>query len=149
MLKENSHKNNSSYFSWQIKSYFGKEPEVVAVYLFGSKAKGKEQKNSDVDLAVLIDKKTLTIQFELKNRFIRELSRILRKDLHVLIMNDLGESILSQIFKYGQCIVNRNPEILSRFKMSRIAMIAEFEYYRKIAEEGFLRKFTGGSGDRS
>lgn len=142
-------KDNPAHIAFQVRSYFEDKPEIVAVYIFGSHAKGTERKDSDVDLAVLIDNELLCKQFELKNRYTGELSRILRKDLHILIMNNLGELILGQIFKYSQCIVNRNPEILSRFKMIKIAMIAEFEYYRKIAEEGFLRKFAGGSGDRT
>lgn len=59
-------------------------------------------------------------------------------------MNNLGEIIIGQIFKYGQCVLNLRLEIMFRFKMSRIAMIAKFEYYRKISEQGFLKRLSGG-----
>ena len=148
MQSENPNKNTSQHIFEQIKIYFENKPEVAAVYIFGSKAKGTEREKSDIDLAVLIDNDLLNKQFDLKNTYIKDLSRILRKDLDILIMNELGESILNQIFKYGQCIVNQKPQVLSEFKMVSIAMIAEFEYYRKIAEKGFLRRIVEGNSDR-
>jgi len=148
LQSENPNKNTSQHIFEQIKIYFENKPEVAAVYIFGSKAKGTEREKSDIDLAVLIDNDLLNKQFDLKNTYIKDLSRILRKDLDILIMNELGESILSQIFKYGQCIVNQKPQVLSEFKMVSIAMIAEFEYYRKITEKGFLRRIVEGNSDR-
>ena len=148
MTNTSKDKIDSSSVIQQISSYFETIPEVVAVYVFGSRAKGVERKDSDIDLAVLLDNDQLNRQFELRKKYNIELSRILRKDLHILIMNELGESILAQIFKYGRCVVNRKPEVLSSFKMFAIAMIAEFEYYRKIAAKGFLKRFSEDYNDR-
>ena len=41
----------------KINQYFKERNEVMAVYLFGSYARGKERRDSDIDLAVLVDYK--------------------------------------------------------------------------------------------
>jgi len=123
--------------------FFKYRKEVVAVYLFGSYARDKARKESDIDLAVLFKNEETPRQFMLKKEFTIELSRILRKDLHILIMNNAGEQALFQIFKSGQCILNHRPELLSHFKMLSFSMISEFAYYRDIMRKGFIRRIMG------
>jgi len=129
----------------KIGSFFEKYPEVVAVYLFGSYARGREQRDSDLDLAILLDQTALPRLNKLKRQFTIDLARILRKDLHLVIMNSAGEALIAQIFKYGRCILNQRPELLSRFKMSSYAMIAEFAYYRDQMKKGFINRLLGES----
>jgi len=124
----------------KISLYFIDRSEVIAVYIFGSYAKGQQQTGSDIDLAILIDQDNISHQNELIKQYTIELSRILRKDLHLIIMNSAGEDILAQIYKYGQCILNQNPDLLARFKMITFAMIADFAYYKNIMKKGFTRK---------
>ena len=121
----------------KISLYFIDRSEVIAVYIFGSYAKGQQQTGSDIDLAILIDQDNISHQNELIKQYTIELSRILRKDLHLIIMNSAGEDILAQIYKYGQCILNQNPDLLARFKMITFAMIADFAYYKNIMKKGF------------
>ena len=129
----------------KICSFFNKYPEVVAVYLFGSYARGREQRDSDLDLAILLDQTALPRLNKLKRKFTADLARILRKDLHLVIMNSAGEELIKQIFKYGRCIMNQRPELLSRFKMSSYAMIAEFAYYKDQMKKGFINRLFRGS----
>jgi len=124
----------------KISLYFNNRSEVIAVYIFGSYSKGRHQRGSDIDLAILIDRDDISRQNELRRQYIIELSRILRKDLHLVIMNSAGEDILAQIFKYGQCILNQNPDLLTRFKMITYAMIADFAYHKNLMKKGFTRK---------
>jgi predicted nucleotidyltransferase len=124
----------------KIARYFDHRSEVIAVYLFGSYAKGKQRKGSDVDLAILINRDHSGRENELRSLYIADVSRILRKDLHIVMMNSAGETILAQIFKYGTCIVNRNAKVLTRFKMTAYAMIADFGYYKDLMKKGLARK---------
>ncbi len=124
----------------KIRLYFNNRSEVIAVYLFGSYAKGRQQMGSDIDLAILISQNYISRQNELRRQYIIDLSRILRKDLHLVIMNSAGEDILAQIYKYGQCILNQNPDLLARFKMITYAMIADFAFYKNLMKKGFTRR---------
>ena len=124
----------------KISLYFIDRSEVIAAYIFGSYAKGRQQMESDIDLGILIDQDNISHQNELKRQYIIDLSRILRKDLHLVIMNSAGEDILAQIFKYGQCILNQNPDLLAHFKMITYVMIADFAYYKNLMKKGFTRR---------
>ena len=128
-----------------IESYFEKRPEVVAVYLFGSHAQGIAKPFSDIDLGILLDHKTLPLKDEFTTAYTVELGRLLRKDFHVLIMNTAGEMILSQVFKRGKCIHQKNQRILAKFKTASYSRIMDFEFQRKPIEKAFLSRLLGPS----
>ena len=121
-----------------IYSYFIERPEVVAVYIFGSYAKGKERRNSDIDLGILLKDKFKSNENEYHRTYLLGLTKRLRMDFHLVSMNNAGEGILSQIFKYGECIVDNVPDDLIRFKMIKYSMIADFSYQKKMMEKGFI-----------
>ncbi len=124
----------------EISRIFDKHPEVVAVYLFGSFAKGLEKEKSDVDIAILLDPQRKADEFSLKRALIIELSRELRKDIHLVVMNRAGELLSAQIFKYGKCLFDRAPTLLSFFRMVQYSKIADFAFLRRNMEKGFTRK---------
>jgi hypothetical protein len=59
-------------------------------------------------------------------------------------MNSAGEGILFQIFKYGKCIANNDPDVLTGFKMIRHSMIADFAYYKNMMQKSFIKHMHGG-----
>lgn len=126
----------------KISSYFDKRREVMAVYLFGSYAKGTQERDSDIDLAIILNRDDRARQNELRRQYIVDLGRILRKDMHIVIISSIDEGILAQIFKYGQCIINHDPHLLARFKMIAYAMIADFGYHKNLMKMGFIRKLS-------
>jgi len=112
----------------KISLYFDRRSEVMAVYLFGSYAKGRQEMDSDIDLAIFLNRDDRPRRNELRKQYIVDLGRILRKDMHIVIISSIDEGILAQIFKYGQCIMNHDPHLLAHFKMIAYAMIADFGY---------------------
>ena len=129
----------------KIISYFTKQSEVAAVYLFGSYAKGKDRKYSDIDLGILLQREYAINEDELHRLYMVDLSGLLRKDIHLIFMNCAGEGILFQIFKYGKCIANNDPDVLTRFKMIRHSMIADFAYYKNMMQKSFIKHVYGGN----
>lgn len=128
----------------KIKSYFEERSEVVAVYLFGSYSQGYEKPFSDIDLAILLKHESTPQKNELTTRYTIELGRLVRMDFHILIMNQAGEMILSQIFKNGKCIFQQFPQLLTKFKTAAYAKIADFGFYRKPMEKAFLSRIQNG-----
>jgi predicted nucleotidyltransferase len=129
----------------KIAGYFAAKPEVVAVYLFGSYARGREKDLSDIDLGILLERDFLYAQNDLRTTYLIDLARILRKDLHIVIMNSAGEGILAQIFKHGKCIFQRNPRTLANFRTASFSMIAEFGYLRAMMEKAIVSRILGGA----
>ena len=123
-----------------IQEYFNKRQEVVAVYLFGSHAVGKERGFSDVDIGVILHNESLPKVIALQNEYTVALGRLLRKDVHAVILNTAGELLNKQVFAKGQCVCVNDSKRLRLFKMTRYAMIADFDYYLKMTQNGFRRK---------
>ena len=126
-----------------ISAYFTNKREVIAVYLFGSYAEGKERPLSDIDIGILFGRTDRNAIKEIRNKCIVELSRILRKDIHLVILNSASEELIRQIFLKGKCILVSDPKKLSQYKMVMLAKIAEFAYYRTQMQAGLIRKVMG------
>jgi predicted nucleotidyltransferase len=129
-----------------IKAYFRADGAgIVAVYLFGSQAAGKDAPGSDVDIAVLfdsIDKESIRSRIE---GILVQLPRVLRRDIHPVAMNSASEALLAQIFSKGRCLLVNDPSRLSEFRMVAYARIAGFSHYRKKMQDGLIRRVMGGA----
>ena len=128
----------------KIKVYFKNKKEVIAVYLFGSYAEGKDRDLSDIDIGILLDRNNREFFNERKNDYIVELGRLMRKDIDPVILNSASEGLLRQVFSKGKCIVVNDSRKLARYKMVMFAMIAEFAYYRNQMQSGLIRKIMEG-----
>ena len=131
----------------KIKNYFKDKNGIIAVYIFGSYAKGKECRSSDIDIGILLDRNYREYQ-EHKRTIVTssivELGRILRKDIHPIILNSAGEELLRQVFLNGKCLLINDQEELSRFKMVMLSRIADFAYYRDKMQAGLIKKVMKG-----
>jgi predicted nucleotidyltransferase len=128
----------------KLTAYFKTNSEIIAVYLFGSYAKGKEHRSSDIDIGILFD--TIDpVSIKTKTDMVMlDLSRILRKDIHPVILNLAGEELLRQVFLKGECILVKSPKKLARYKMIAFSRIADFEHYKKQMQSGLIRNIMGG-----
>ena len=127
-----------------IKSFFENKKDIVAVYLFGSYADGRERSFSDVDLAILFDNRDREAINQRLDKYLVALSRNLRKDVHMTAMDFAGEELLKQIFKRGKCLVVSDPKKLAHFKMIAFSKIINFHYYRSQMQSGLVRKVMEG-----
>ncbi len=139
--------NNQQKLSSKISAYFIDKKEVAAVYLFGSHARNHASPQSDVDLAILLDPYDSLQAEKLCTRLMIELGRILRSVIHPVIMNSASEELLRQILSKGICVHINNNDVLSRFKMRALTMIAEFGYYRKILQSGLVKSIMEAGRD--
>lgn len=73
-----------------LKRYFALRNDVVLVFLFGSHARGKATRRSDVDVAVYFaDAHDLTSV----NGITAELEALLRKDVDLIVLNEANASV--------------------------------------------------------
>ena len=127
-----------------IKDYFKPNREVIAVYLFGSHAKKKSHPGSDIDIGILIQHRSMPEQIKMRNQIQVELSRILRKDIHLVVLNSAPESLLSQVFKSGSCVLCNDQRKLSEILMIMYSKIADFGYYLVRMQDGFVQQMMRG-----
>jgi predicted nucleotidyltransferase len=122
-----------------ISSYFNDQKEIVAVFLFGSYAANKERSFSDIDIGIVIDHSSENSVRKNTGRYLLDLSRMLRKDIHITILNNVSENLLHQVLKKGQCLIVNNRKELSIFKMNAYTKIADFSYHKKMMQQGFIK----------
>jgi len=128
----------------KLTAYFNTKSEIIAVYLFGSYAKGKEHRSSDIDIGLLFDTRDPVLIKKKVDTVMIDLSRILRKDIHPVILNLAGEELLRQVFLKGKCILVKNPKKLARYKMTTFSRIADFAYYKNQMQSGLIRNIMEG-----
>lgn len=127
-----------------IATYCTSRPEIVACYLFGSRAVGKGRIGSDVDVAFLLDSTVAAASYsDLKMSYYSALERVLRLDIHPLIMNNAGEVVLGQVFGKGEVVYQQNPEALRSFRRRKLPMIAEFSYYIDLRLNSLRSRYGG------
>ena len=128
----------------KIQSYFFAKNEVVAVYLFGSFAQGKALRTSDVDIGILLNSNDPDLFKMNQIRYLKELGRLLRKDIHPVILNTAGEMLMQQIFTKGKCIVDNEHRKHAEFRMVMFSRIAAFSDYKKQMQAGFIKNIIEG-----
>jgi len=125
-------------------------PEVAAIWLFGSVARGRPRATSDVDIAVF------TVPGARRRDPLRQLeyvgaaSKALGTDrLDVVILNSAPVTLRHEVFRHGKLLFQRDDAGLARF---REASMREYEdtaplrrslreaYFRRIRENGFARR---------
>jgi len=127
-----------------IAAYCATRPEIAACYLFGSRATGKEQSGSDVDVAFLLESTISPAAYcELKMTYYSGLGAAVRLDIHPLIMNDAAEVVLGQVFGKGEAVYQQNLESLRGFRRHKLPMIAEFSYYIDMRIEKLRLRYGG------
>ena len=131
---------NEQKLSKIISDYFSNKDEVIAVYLFGSYASGKNRTFSDIDIGILLNRFDPEFGNQQKMRYFTELSRIIRKDVHPVILNFASEVLMKQIFSKGRCILINDSKKLAKYKMTMYAKIADYAYYLNKMQKGFIRR---------
>lgn len=130
----------------EITDYFTNKAEVAAVYLFGSQARRRAVPYSDVDIAILIHRENIESAHLKRIEYLAELGKLLKKDIHPVIMNTAGEELLRQIFSTGICILVNDHKVLSRFKTTAFARIAAFSIYQTQIHKGFIGSLKKEAG---
>ncbi len=127
--------------SKKIAEYFSDKSEITGVYLFGSHAVGKQRSMSDVDVGIVVDEDRVDSDdlAKTKERYLLDLSRLLRKDIHLVVLNRAGETLLSQVLKKGVCVLTNNKTKLAMFKAGAFLKIADFSYYKKLLQAAYVR----------
>lgn len=128
----------------RIKDYFSNRDNIAAVYLFGSHAAGKERSGSDVDIAVLFQNRDPETIRDSIDTCMVDLSRLLKKDIHPVVLNHAGEALLEQVFKKGKCIVVNDRRKLALFKVEAFAKIFDFKYYLSLMQSGLIKSIMQG-----
>lgn len=88
---------------------------ILSAYLFGSRAEGRAHRESDVDVAVLLDRdrhKTERERFEARLRLTGEIGRFLGcNEVDLVILNDASPELGARIVTDGTRVFCSKPDV--------------------------------------
>lgn len=104
---------NSAKAIQLLKEYFAKEPNITLAFLFGSRAKGRESKLSDWDIAVYFKPHQFG-ELETKETYPKEekiwsdITRLLDADVDLLVLNRARPPLVFSVLRSGTPLALKN-----------------------------------------
>lgn len=126
----------------RLADFFSKQEHVRLAYLFGSVAKGKAGKLSDIDIAVLLDESLNKKQrFDLQLELISDISELLKTDnIDLVVINEAPLSLKFEIIKANYPLFVRDRMEKIDFEQMVMSRYLDRRYYEKRASSEFLEK---------
>lgn len=137
---------DSSCIARAVARCSSKRREVAAAYVFGSAATGRTRMDSDVDVAVLLDRPLPPNRsWSYRLRLMADLGSALgRSDVDAVVLNDASPLLAHRILSKGKLVYERSARARVRFQVRTAGRYADlvpmFEtqilYMKRHAREG-------------
>ena len=111
----------------------GGHADVVAVYLFGSTARGTRREGSDVDVGVLLAGRPPRTLAGLELDLEAELERSIGLSVQLVVLNSAPPDLVHRVLRDGRLLVDRDPSTRVRFEVN-----ARREYFDVLP---YLRRY--------
>jgi uncharacterized protein len=117
-------------------------PEVQAALLFGSRAIGRARTDSDIDVAVLLDRtRTPDDPSARTRRLLGALALELAADrIDLVVLNEAPPALAFQILKYGKVAFERERSFLHRLRVRVYSQHSDFEPTERFFREQVKRR---------
>jgi len=127
----------------RIIHYFKALDEVSALYIFGSYPKERKTKESDIDIAVLIDASKLkTKDFEhLKNKYYAASPKFSLRFIDIVILNTAPPFLKYQVLKTGKVLFDRNRKLRVKFTERAITEYLDYKPIQDICLKAVAKRF--------
>lgn len=124
-----------------LENIFNKYSEVIAVYLFGSFAEGRDHSFSDLDLGVLLD-------YEYKNTIKLDILADLADqnfcNVDIIILNQAGILSRFEAVKHNKLIYKKEDFDFSSYYSRVIREFQDFRYLLKIQSSYLKERLLNG-----
>jgi predicted nucleotidyltransferase len=118
---------NNLQIEQKIASICENESSILAAFLFGSYAKGKEKPSSDIDVALLLYEMKANTFCPL--RFTSILEKKLGYSVDVVILNHAGEVMKFEVRRDGKLIFERSSQQRKQFEVKSRKYYEDFLYF--------------------
>ena len=119
-----------------------KENKVSFAYLFGSQANGGFGKDSDVDIAVMLPfEMKKEERFDLRLKLMGEISKILKKKVDVVVLNDTNSLFFKYvIIKEGKIIYRESELSPAEFESKTLGMYFDFRPFLEEYNKAYVKR---------
>lgn len=118
----------------------GDRTRILAVYVFGSVARGEDRPDSDVDLAFLTP---LVLDPLLVYDVASELSSRMGRDVDLVDLRSANAVMRAQVVGHGTRIHEQDPNAVLEFEMYAFSDHARLQEERRPVVEAFLARYRG------
>ncbi len=130
----------------KLKAYFSTRPQLVLAYVFGSQARGRAHRRSDLDVAILLadepaDEECTGQRLEV----IGDLMRLLAtNDVDVLILNQAPLVMRYQVIRTGKLIYYHHRQEAINFRVKTLNLYFDFKPILDHHRQVFFQKIRQG-----
>ena len=127
----------------RIIQYFKEKVEVSGLYVFGSYHKERKTKESDIDIAVLIDETKLKKKdFELlKKKYYAASPSFSMRPVDIVILNTASPFLKYQVLKTGKVLFGRNRKLRVKFTERAITEYLDYKPIQDICLKALTKRF--------
>lgn len=112
----------------KLKDYFAIRPEVIAAYLFGSRAEGVARRDSDTDIAVLTDERR-NDTFEYRLALAGELKHCVGTPVDLVLLREAPLLLQFQILKKGKIVFERDVDRRASYEMYILGKYYDYQRF--------------------
>ncbi len=133
-----------------LSAFFQNRDEVLVAYLFGSVAEDKQNKLSDLDIAVLVETDKLDKldeqPFGYQVSAMTDLISLLKtNDVDLVILNYATPLLSHEVVKYGEVVFCRDEEKRIQFEVRTLQQYIDTKPLRDIQHEYLVRRIKSGT----
>ena len=127
----------------RIIDYFNHRDEVSVLYVFGSYGSLKETKESDIDIAVLIDETRLKKKnfATLKKDYYSASPTFSMRPVDIVILNTAPSFLKHHILKTGRVLYDKNRNLRIRFVTKTIIEYLDYKPVEDICLKAIANRF--------
>lgn len=126
-----------------VAAYLADQPDIVAAYLFGSVARGRADKLSDVDIALLFDER-LGVEEGVERQLIlvSELAGYADREVQVVVLNRAAPLLAYQVVRHGILLYERSRAERIAFEVRTRKVYFDLRPWLDFHSQALLRDIT-------
>lgn len=127
-----------------LREYLSAQPDIIAAYLFGSRARGEARAGSDTDVAVIFRAGMDPVdRFERRLELAASLRAVTGGPVDVVDVEAAGAVLVHQVLKYGRLLLDRDPA-----RRVRVEVAARRQYMDGLRRRReYLERVVGALGE--
>lgn len=120
----------------KLNSFLKKQTDLLLAYQFGSSLSGDLHEESDIDFAILFDKKP---SYQRVLELTEKLTDILNKEVDLSILNEASPIFCMQVISKGINIYCRDTKARSYFVIRTVNEYDDLSYFRRFQQKNILK----------
>ncbi|KYH31614.1 type VII toxin-antitoxin system MntA family adenylyltransferase antitoxin [Neomoorella mulderi] len=123
-----------------------KREEIKFAYLFGSYARGKAHKLSDVDVAIYLDEKRIPPSgpYGYRSDLLITMRQQLRQPLDLVILNEAPLVLRFRVIRDGKILFCRDSRARIRFHEKTLCAYLDFQPVLRLQKQYMLKRLAEG-----